>query len=252
MSLYLSDFQQRDYIDLCMKFQDNLRTAPDRKAALMYLKGRGFNWNIVDKFKIGWCPSDWNIRKELGSLKGRLIFPTIDEYGDVRGFSGRILVSKEETKDDEKRWWNEPYNKTFFLYGLEQALPNIIKKNNVIVVEGQTDVISCHMNGFDTVVGLMHDDLNIYQIAKLLRFTKNFILMLDGDKAGRKSTENIINKRFMKKDGQVSIRIPGKKQIQVFDVNLITNGEGYDPDSFLSKFGAEALRDRLKKSLKNK
>jgi len=251
MSLYLSDLLQKDYNSLCEKFHKALFNSPDRREAQLYLKKRGITRDLVEKFKIGWCPLGAKVRESLERLKGRLIFPTIDEYGDVRSFSGRMLVDKEDVKGSEKRWWNESYEKSFFLYGLDAAALNIIKKNKVIIVEGQTDVIACHKYGFDIAVALMSDDLNLHQISKLLRFTNNFILMLDGDEAGRESSKNIRLKRFVtEKTKGFRLRGAGVNFISVYDVDLYTGGNEYDPDSFLSKYGADGLKLKLNNSIK--
>lgn len=248
MDLYLSDLLQKDYNALCEKFQSALFNSPDKRTPQLYLKNRGFDKKTVDKFRIGWCPPGAKVRERLNHLRGRLIFPTVDEYGDVRSFSGRLLADKKDIKEGEKRWWNESYNKSFFLYGLDVAVPNIIKKNKVIIVEGQTDVVSCHKHGFDVTVGLMSDDLNVCQISKIFRFTNNIFLMLDGDKAGRKASRNIRFKRFMqeKTSGFTSCR----EVIRIYDVDLITEGNEYDPDSFLSEFGKDFLVEKINKSIR--
>ena len=242
----LNEVKQKEYNVLAEKFHNALFNSKeeDRKKAIAYLNSRGFRRDIVDKFKIGWCPPKAPIRHDLEFLKGRIVFPTVDEYGDVIGFSGRLLLGKEDIKSDEKRWMNESYNKTFCLYGLDVALPNILKENKVVIVEGQTDVLACHKHGINTAIGLMSDDLNSYQISKLMRFTNVFILMLDGDKAGIKSRDNIINKRIGKESNRI-------RNLKLHIVDLMVGDKEYDPDSYIIDLGVDSLKEKIKRSTKD-
>ena len=242
MSLHLNEVKQKEYNTLRDRFHRALFESNSKGDAIRYLNKRKFGKDVIDKFKIGWCPPDAPIRENLSFLRGRLVFPTVDEYGDVLGFSGRLLKEKKDTSSKERRWMNETYEKTFFLYGLDIALPNILEQKHVVIVEGQTDVLACHHYGINTTVGLMSDDLNAYQISKLMRFTRFFVLMLDGDKAGKKSVNNIIEKRIGNKFNRI-------RNLKLGVVDLKVDGKEHDPDSYLSDIGIEKMNEKIQNAI---
>ena len=157
----------------------------DKDKALDYLHKRKINKNSIEKFSIGWCPLSTRLDQKNEYLKyfiGRVIFPIKDEYGDIITFSGRY------PHDDNSnfKWFHGDYSKSFYLYGLHESLDEIMKKDFVIVVEGQIDVIQCHQIGLTNTVGTMGTALTDEHLAKLNRFTENIVFMFDGDAPGRK------------------------------------------------------------------
>jgi DNA primase len=205
---------------------------------MKYLRDRGLSDELIKKFSIGWCPKNTKFKdktRDLDSLKGRVIFPIKDEYGDIISFSGRI--PRKDTGDDDK-WWHESYTKSFFLYGFDAALLDIMKKDFVIIVEGQMDVVQCHKHGLTNTIGLMGTNLTIQHIAKIVRFTSNFIFMLDGDKPGREATTNI--RKFFDR------AINNGYDFKYIDVPLIVDGKSYDPDEFLKTFGVIPIKKKIR------
>ena len=248
-SLYLNDHVRKTYEGFSKKFQSCL-FEPKGQAALNYLLKRGIDETLIKKFSIGWCPEDAPLQGLFQNLRGRLIFPTKDEYGDLRSFSGRFPVDKEFLTTEQKsiRWWNESFNKAYFFYGLDVALENIIKKKYVILVEGQTDVISCHKHGLDIAVGLMSDDFTEPHFAKITRFTNNFILLLDGDSAGRESSKKI--KSYIEERRAYGNNF--NRGFNVYNISLVVNGKEYDPDEFLRKYGSAPILKKMHKMVEEK
>mgnify|MGYP003351144033 CR=1 FL=1 len=85
-------------------------------------------------------------------FRGRLIWPIKDASGEVVGFGARRLFDD----DQGPKYLNTPetlvYKKSQVLYGLDQAKKEITSKKQVVIVEGYTDVMACHLSGVKTAV----------------------------------------------------------------------------------------------------
>lgn len=194
--------------------------------ALDYLKQRVVNEKIIKTFQIGYAPNSWDsllnfllkkkydqqeifdsglvIRSEKGSLydrfRGRIIFPIKDTRGNIVGFSGRTL----EKNTREAKYINTPetflYHKRESLYGIHLAKEAIKKENNVILVEGEFDVISPYQYGIEHLVGIKGSALTKEQLMFLKRYTSKITLALDSDAAGieamKKGIEEAENLEF--------------------------------------------------------
>lgn len=176
-------------------------------AAREYLVARGLGEQSCRDFRVGLSPAEWQgihgrARKEgftdaeLGDagivvrqadrvydrFRDRLMFPLIDHRGRVLGFGGRTL------KDETPKYINSPegplYQKGRLLYGLYQARRAIADRDEVIVVEGYTDVIGLAQAGIANVVASMGTALTDAQIGLMMRFTSNVTFMFDADRAG--------------------------------------------------------------------
>ena len=157
---------------------DGLLTAMARKgyskaellAAGLVVQGKG--GSVYDKFR------------------KRLIFPIIDVRGDVLGFGGRII-----SKDDPgAKYMNTPetivYSKRRVLYGLNLAKKS--KRSNIILVEGNIDVVMLHQAGFDNACASMGTALTSEQLQLLSRYTKELVLCYDNDDAGKIATQKAL------------------------------------------------------------
>ncbi|WGH27102.1 MAG: DNA primase [Candidatus Shikimatogenerans bostrichidophilus] len=205
---------------------------------------RGFNNYIINKFSIGYS----NIYNDLTNIilvkkkinkklikncglfiiknnniydrfRNRIMFPIKNIYGNTIGFGGRII------NDNIKycKYLNSPnniiYNKSKILYGLFEAKKYIIKYNLCYIVEGYTDVMSLYQNGLKNVISTTGTTINSYQIKIIKKYTKNIILLYDGDKAGQKSSLRNIN-IFLKEN---------------INIKFFYFKNYYDPSSFLLK-----------------
>ena len=139
--------------------------------------------------------SGLSIRGKNGGLydkfRKRLIFPIIDVRGDVLGFGGRII-----SKDDPgAKYMNTPetivYSKRRVLYGLNLAKKS--KRSNIILVEGNIDVVMLHQAGFDNACASMGTALTSEQVQLLSRYTKELVLCYDNDDAGRIATQKALS-----------------------------------------------------------
>jgi DNA primase len=120
--------------------------------------------------------------KTYDRFRGRLMFPLVDHRGRVLGFGGRTL------KDEAPKYLNSPegplYQKGHLLYGLYQARRAIADADEVVVVEGYTDVLGLVQAGVGNVVASMGTALTDAQIGLMMRFTGNITFMFDADRAG--------------------------------------------------------------------
>ena len=120
--------------------------------------------------------------KTYDRFRGRLMFPLVDHRGRVVGFGGRTL------KDENPKYLNSPegplYQKGRLLYGLYQARRAIAEADEVMVVEGYTDVLGLAQAGAQNVVASMGTSLTDGQINLMTRFTNNVTFMFDADRAG--------------------------------------------------------------------
>ena len=177
------------------------------RVAREYLEKRGLGEQVCRTFRVGFSPDEWRgLRRraakegftdreldEAGLLirqtgktydrfRGRLMFPLVDHRGRVLGFGGRTL------KDETPKYLNSPegplYQKGHLLYGLYQARRAIADADEVVVVEGYTDVLGLAQAGVGNVVASMGTALTDAQIGLMMRFTGNVTFMFDADQAG--------------------------------------------------------------------
>ncbi len=191
-------------------YHRRLRQSPDGGAARSYLRGRGYDADVVDRFKLGYAPEErgWNAlcaelkargmaekvlieaglatRTSKGRLRdwfhGRLMFPIHDLKGDPVGFGARVL------EGDGPKYLNSPetpvYQKARLLYGLDRAKSRIARENLAVVVEGYTDVIALHLAGYDLAVATCGTALGEDHFDLLRRFSDRVVLAFDADQAG--------------------------------------------------------------------
>jgi DNA primase len=181
--------------------------SPSGQGAREYLERRGLGREVCEVFRVGLSPDAWRglhqratqqgfsegeledagvlVRqtgKTYDRFRGRLMFPLVDHRGRVVGFGGRTL------KDENPKYLNSPegplYQKGHLLYGLYQARRAIAEADEVVVVEGYTDVLGLAQSGVKNVVASMGTSLTDGQIGLMMRFTSNVTFMFDADRAG--------------------------------------------------------------------
>ena len=193
-------------------YQKNL-FSPQGKRALNYLLKRNFSEEIIKKFYLGYALPGFEhlvhflTSKKIGQtdlfkaglafrssktggaldyFRERIIFPIFNLQGKIIAFGGRVL--------DEKlpKYLNSPetpvYYKAKNLYGLFQAKQSIRQKNQVIIMEGYTDVLIAHQFGFDNAVASLGTALTGQQISLLKRFADEILIAFDSDSAGKSAT----------------------------------------------------------------
>ncbi|MFG2064970.1 DNA primase [Micromonospora sp. NPDC048871] len=195
-------------------------TTAGARTAREFLAQRGFDRAAAERYGCGFAPEGWDpLTRHLrqrgfshdelvaaglsrparsGSLidrfRRRLLWPIRDLTGDVIGFGARKLFDD----DDGPKYLNTPetpiYKKSQVLYGIDQAKREIAKQGRVVVVEGYTDVMACHLAGVPTAVatcGTAFGGDHIGVLRRLLLDTDavagEIIFTFDGDAAGQKA-----------------------------------------------------------------
>lgn len=183
-------------------------------AVQAYLDKRRIRRGIAVRFGMGAAPDSWDAlltamthkgytKQELISaglavngkngrlydkFRNRLMLPVIDVRGDVVGFGSRVLDKSEP------KYMNTPetltYSKRRILYGMNLAKKS--KRSNIILCEGNLDVVTLHQAGFDNAVASMGTALTQEQLRLLSRYTKELVLCYDNDNAGQQATRRAL------------------------------------------------------------
>ncbi len=186
------------------------------KKALLYLTERGFSPETIKTFNLGYAPESWDslgkfllkkgygveevvaagliITKEQGRgfydrFRGRVIFPFYSSSGRLIAFTGRILTAEK----DQPKYLNSPetpvFTKSRFLYGLHLSKTEIKRAGFVLLVEGQTDLITPFQAGIKNIVATGGTALTREQLQMLKRYTENLHLCFDADLAGNSAMQ---------------------------------------------------------------
>lgn len=240
-----------------MKFyRDQLKVSPK---AIDYLKGRGLTGEIAARFGLGYAPDDWQglqqvfpdyndealvecgliIVNEQGRrydrFRDRIMFPIIDQKGNVIGFGGRVLGA------GEPKYLNSPetplFQKGHEVYGLPQARKAVHGEDRVIVVEGYMDVVGLAQNGVENVVATLGTAATGTNVQKLLKQACRVVFCFDrdaaGDRAAWRAMENSLE--FLADNKSVEIlQMPGDQ----------------DPDEFVREHGRDAFVQQLNSATK--
>ena len=229
------------------------------KAVRDYLEKRRISKKVAVNFGMGAAPNAWDrllqemtrrgySKQELLSaglivanksggfydkFRNRLMLPVIDHRGDVVGFGSRVIDNSEPKYMNTTE--TPVYHKRQVLYGLHLAKKT--KRPNIILCEGNLDVVTLHQAGFDNAVASMGTALTVEQTRLLSRFTRELVLCYDNDNAGQQATERALqllnNSEFTVK----VLKLP----------NRIVDGQPkkQDADDFIKNHGAAAFENLL-------
>lgn len=204
-------------------------------AARKLLGGRNFSQADCERFGCGYAPQGWdNLVRHLASkgftqqemldaglarqgqrgvydyFRGRVTWPIRDSTGRTLGFGARKLYDDDQVA---AKYINTPdtqlYHKNQVLYGIDLAKAAIVKKRQVVIVEGYTDVMAMHLAGVDTAVAtcgtafgeehakivrrlIADDSLGAVQLigpqkVKDQPLSSRIVFTFDGDAAGQKA-----------------------------------------------------------------
>ena len=197
--------------------------SPEAEPGRKFLGERGFDQSAAERFGVGFAPRGGALGKHLKTLgfteqelitagligkgdrgdvydrfRGRLIWPIRDVTGQTLGFGARKLLDD----DNGPKYLNTPdtpvYHKSQVLYGLDLAKRDISRGRQVVVVEGYTDVMACHLAGVTTAVATCGTAFGVDHIKIVRRIigdvdnadttgTGEVIFTFDPDEAGQKA-----------------------------------------------------------------
>ncbi len=217
--------------------------------ALAYVRNRGFNDEMIKKYRIGYAPKNNIISTKFNDIKrdkltatglvrigdygpydffrDKLMFPIFNAHGQVVAFSGRSLDGSEpkyiNTSDTEL------FHKRQTIFGFNFARDAIHRANRSIVVEGQIDAIQMQVHGFGETVAPLGTALTDDHIAILCKSNRNITFCFDGDNAGQKAAIRAC-----------TLVLPFLRDTSDVKFAFVTGGK--DPDEILKKSGESAMR----------
>jgi len=237
-------------------FQRNFKEDKNGRQAYDYLIRRGLTQEMIKTFKLGFASYGRENLLSFAKQKGvspeilektglaiarqggghfdrfrnRIMFPIIDMKSRILGFGGRVFLKE----DEGPKYMNSPetsiYNKRRHLYGLNFTWKYIRDENQIIIVEGYLDLIIPLQYGVKNIVASLGTSLTQEQIRFLRRYTKNAVVIFDPDKAGELATLRSLD--LLLEEG--------------LNVGVVRLPQGFDPDSFVKKYGPEEFRQRIK------
>src|SRR5690554_1134052 len=269
-------------------------SSPEAEPGRSFLGERGFDPSAAERFGIGFAPKSYDaLSKHLRTLgytdeellasgvvgqgdrglydrfRGRLIWPIRDVTGQTLGFGARRLLDD----DTGPKYLNTPetavYHKSQVLYGLDLAKRDISRGKQVVVVEGYTDVMACHLAGVTTAVATCGTAFGVDHIKVVRRVLGDFdnsdsrglgevVFTFDPDEAGQKAASRAFSEeqrfaaqtfvavapegldpcdlRLKRGDDAVRRMINGKKPMFEFMVKRVL--AGYDLDTVEGRVAA--------------
>lgn len=233
---------------------------PEGRAVQEYLNRRKISRTTAVNFGLGASPDAWDalltamtkkgytksemleaglvVQNRNGGLydkfRNRLMFPVIDVRGDVVAFGGRVLDKSEPKYMNTQE--TPVYSKRRVLYGLNLAKKT--KRPNIILCEGNIDVVTLHQAGFDNAVASMGTALTAEQTRLLSRFTKELVLCYDNDSAGKIATDRALQ---ILNNSEFTVRVLQLPRRRTEDGELVKQ----DADDFIKFQGAPAFEALL-------
>lgn len=232
-------------------YVEQLRSSPQGKQAVAYLKDRGVDGKVATDFLLGYAPGEWQgleshfprqalldtgllVVNEHGRhydrFRDRVMFPIRDKRGRVIAFGARVL------DDSTPKYLNSPETEVFQkgreVYGLHELLASNARPKRILLVEGYMDVIALAQAGVHYAVAALGTATSKAHLDLLFRYTVELVLCFDGDDAGRKAAWRAMDVVF-----------PSLKEGRQVRIMLLPQGQ--DPDSLVRDEGVEAFENRV-------
>ncbi|MFA6356948.1 MAG: DNA primase [Candidatus Omnitrophota bacterium] len=219
------------------------------KRAAEYLKGRGIGEEASEKAKLGFAPDEWSglinyakgkgldlavlersglvLPREGGGhydrFRNKIIFPIFDIKDRVVAFGARVLDNSQPKYINSPE--TEVYIKSRHLYGFNFSVQAVKDKDLCIVVEGYLDFLVPYQMGVGNIAASLGTSLTDSQARLIKRYTKNVVMLYDGDSAGEAASLRGLD-IFLQEGMAVKVAVLPK---------------GFDPDSFIRGKGAAAF-----------
>lgn len=226
-----------------------------------YLANRGITQESINTFKIGFAPLSWTwlvdragntsfspeILEACGLVsanqrggwyerfRGRVLFPIRDTQQRAIAIGGRVVPGLfPEGEEPPAKYVNSPetrlFSKSKNLYALNMARGHVQKTNvtekRLTIVEGYTDVVAAWQAGLQNVVAALGVALNEQHIRLIKRFADGITLVLDGDDAGQRTMNTVLD-LFVAHD---------------IDLRILSLPDGLDPFDYLMENGGEPFQ----------
>lgn len=238
-------------------FREQLAHPVRGKAAREYMERRGVDAPTAERFRLGCAPNAWDeLLRGLGNkgfppallekaglaqlrqagdghfdlFRHRLMFPIVDLQDRVVGFGGRALDASEPKYLNSRE--TPVFAKGRTLYALNWARDEIRKQDEIVVVEGNMDVLTAHQFGITNAVASLGTALTAEQVLTMKRLAARAVIVYDADAAGQAAMERAM---ALFEEADLPVRVA-----------VLPAG---DPDEFLRKQGAEAFRRLVERAL---
>lgn len=237
-------------------FQKNLFEYQGQ-VALNYLQKRGLDLKNIKKFHLGFAPDSFDAlhshltnlgfnrseiltcgavgenqnKKLFDKFRNRVIFPIFSKNNKIIAFGGRILG------EGQPKYLNSSetnfFKKGSSLYNFNFARKVIFEEKFAVVVEGYMDVLSLDINGIHNSVAPLGTAITSDQLQGLFKITDDIVICLDGDAAGVKAMERVIE-----------IALPLINGNKILRFAFLPAGS--DPDDFVKQHGKNAALNLFK------
>jgi len=232
-----------------------------------YLRERGITQESVERFRVGFAPLSWSwlVDRSSGTsfspeilqacglvsandrggwyerFRGRVLFPIRDTQERTIAMGGRVVPSLYPQGDaPPAKYVNSPetrlFSKSKNLYALNLARNYVqktgVKDKRLVIVEGYTDVVAAWQAGLTNVVAALGVALNEQHIRLIKRFADGITLVLDGDEAGQRTMNTVLD-LFVAHD---------------IDLRILSLPDGLDPFDFLMAEGGGAFQALIDKA----
>ena len=240
------------------QFHQYLLRSKEAAVAREYLRKRQVTDESIETFHIGFAPPGWSwllkrsretpfstdvleavglaFRSErkaewFDRFRGRIIFPIRDTQRRPIGMGGRILPNLADEKS--AKYINSPetrlFSKSEQLYGFDLARDAVSQLQDIVIMEGYTDVIVARQHGIQNAVAVLGTALGERHIQLIKRFSRRATLVLDGDAAGQRRANEILD---------LFAASP-------VEARIVTLPQGQDPCDFLLDHGHQAFEELL-------
>lgn len=233
-------------------YREQLKASPK---AIDYLKGRGLSGEIAARFGLGYAPDGWQGLEQVFAdyndpalvecgliivndqgrrydrFRDRVMFPILDQRGNVIGFGGRVIGQ------GEPKYLNSPetplFEKGRELYGLSQARRAVQEDDTVLVVEGYMDVVGLAQSGVENVVATLGTAATDANVQRLLKLANRVVFCFDRDDAGDRAAWRAM---------EVSLgHLADNKTVEILQMP-----GNQDPDEFIREHGREAFVEQTR------
>ncbi len=244
----------------CTYFERELRLPGGAEGLKYFMEKRGLSKEIIQKFRLGFAPSNNGLSAHLKSLgiadkemnelglltipedktrrphdffRNRVMIPITNKQGKIIAFGGRVM------EKIEPKYLNSPetpiFNKRRNLYNLDKAREAAYQEKKLIICEGYMDVIALDRYGFSYAVAPLGTALTEDQINEAWKVCPEPILCLDGDSPGVKAAMRAV-------DRVLPILKAG------YSLKFLFLPDNQDPDEYLQAHGHDSFAVLLNKT----
>lgn len=211
-----NDICNTEYIKLPPQFKPIKKGDTKASDAIHYLNERGINWDLIQKYNIGYIGNDYN--KDF-LMKNRIIIPSYNEYNDLNYWVGR-----DYTGQSKLRYKNPKFEKKNFIFNEKY----INWYEDITLVEGVFDHIV--VPNSIPLLGKNLDNTFIHYNKLIEKSRSNINVFLDDDAlTNAKKIYKILNNTNMKNR-----------------IKLIECPNGYDASQIYQEYGSKGIVEILR------